>query len=305
MPSAFPGMDPYLEDPPIWPDFHDRFANELSGVLNGLLPRPYYARLQTRPEVGIVGEGEGRRIVPDVSIVRPRRLPAPRPAARRRPQAGGVLTLERPARTQPTESLRVGYADEPIRHRYVEIRDSIRGHALVTLFEIVSPTNKRPGDDRRAYLLKQREVLDSDANLIEIDLLGAGEPVAAVPAVLAILRNAERDGRYLVSTSRAWERSPRTEFELYPFGLADPLPCISVPLREGEDEILLDLQDAFDLAYDLGPYARGAVEYSQPPDLRLADAERDWVRDRVAAAFEPIANAPEAGPPLSSEGGHE
>ena len=23
MPSPFPGMDPYLESPDIWPDFHD------------------------------------------------------------------------------------------------------------------------------------------------------------------------------------------------------------------------------------------------------------------------------------------
>ena len=54
-----------------------------------------------------------------------------------------------------------------------------RGHRLVTLIEIVSPSNKRPGVDRRAYLMKQREVLDSDANLIELDLLRDGERLLA------------------------------------------------------------------------------------------------------------------------------
>jgi hypothetical protein len=42
---------------------------------------------------------------------------------------------------------------------------------LITLIEIVSPSNKRPGIDRRAYLRQQRDVLESDANLVEIDLL--------------------------------------------------------------------------------------------------------------------------------------
>ncbi len=38
MPSPFPGMDPYLEDPAFWEDFHDRFVTYWSDVLNGSLP---------------------------------------------------------------------------------------------------------------------------------------------------------------------------------------------------------------------------------------------------------------------------
>jgi hypothetical protein len=58
MPSPFPGMDPYLEAPDIWPDFHDALAGEISSELNRTLPRPYYARLEMRPEVGIDGQEE-------------------------------------------------------------------------------------------------------------------------------------------------------------------------------------------------------------------------------------------------------
>ncbi len=50
----FPGLDPYLEAPDIWPDFHDRLASTLSAILNTLLPAPYYARLQKRPELGVI-----------------------------------------------------------------------------------------------------------------------------------------------------------------------------------------------------------------------------------------------------------
>ena len=35
MPSPFPGMDPYLEDPEIFPDFHDSFDDLPSGKLAG------------------------------------------------------------------------------------------------------------------------------------------------------------------------------------------------------------------------------------------------------------------------------
>lgn len=58
MPSPFPGMDSWLEAGDIWPDFQDRFASEMSAVLNATLPAPYYARLQMRPEIGVV-DSEG------------------------------------------------------------------------------------------------------------------------------------------------------------------------------------------------------------------------------------------------------
>ena len=29
MPSPFPGMDPYLEDPSVWMDFHESFSTYL------------------------------------------------------------------------------------------------------------------------------------------------------------------------------------------------------------------------------------------------------------------------------------
>jgi hypothetical protein len=69
MPSPFPGMDPYLEAPDIWPDLHEALAGEIRAELNLLLPPPYYARLEVRPEVGIVDDaGTARRIVPDVTV---------------------------------------------------------------------------------------------------------------------------------------------------------------------------------------------------------------------------------------------
>src|SRR6266498_2117074 len=66
-----PGMDPFLEAPDVWPDFHDALASRIRALLNERLPPPYYARLQMRPEMGVILEEGGlHRLVPDVAVVR-------------------------------------------------------------------------------------------------------------------------------------------------------------------------------------------------------------------------------------------
>jgi hypothetical protein len=48
MASPFPGMDPYLEDPGNWPDFHPRFVVHCREALLAALPAQYIARLGER-----------------------------------------------------------------------------------------------------------------------------------------------------------------------------------------------------------------------------------------------------------------
>ena len=43
MPSPFPGMDPYLEDPFFWPDFHFAMIAAMRAQLNASLPDRYVA----------------------------------------------------------------------------------------------------------------------------------------------------------------------------------------------------------------------------------------------------------------------
>ena len=44
MPSPFPGMDPYLEQPEFWPEFHNNLAAEIQGYLNQRIRPRYVAR---------------------------------------------------------------------------------------------------------------------------------------------------------------------------------------------------------------------------------------------------------------------
>ncbi len=227
MPSPFPGMDPFLEAPDIWPDLHDRLAGQISTELNRTLPQPYYARLEMRPEVGIVGLD----VIPS----------------------------------------------EPLDHHFVEVRDTSRRHALVTLIEIVSPANKRRGPDGRAYEAKQQEILASDTSLIELDLLRAGEPIVGGARLADFVAQLDPQPDYLAAVNRAWQRGADLDFEVFPIRLEDTLPCIPVPLRKEEAEVPLDLQYAFDQAFDSGPYARGAVDYDVALDPPVALERREWL----------------------------
>lgn len=279
-PSPFPGMDPYLEAPDIWPDFHDRLATTLSAMLNDQLPAPYYARLQKRPEMGILlGTGVSRRVVPDVSVQR-RTLSEAQPAYEAS-RVGSAVILDQP-RARPTAGVEVRVDVAPLAHHYVEILDAERGHQLVTLIEIVSPANKHPGPDRRAYEAKQQDVLASDANLIELDLLRGGRRLLPYPDLVAAVDALAPD--YLVLLNRsALRQGYSMDYTLYPVHLREPLPCISVPLAGQDPDVLLDLQVAANRVHREGPYRR-MVDYTVEPDPPLTEEDTAWADGLLRAA---------------------
>src|SRR5438067_857226 len=66
MPSPFPGMDPYLEHPTVFPGLHNRLVAVLSEGLQAKLPPPYFAEIGERVWV----EVSQRFIEPDASVLR-------------------------------------------------------------------------------------------------------------------------------------------------------------------------------------------------------------------------------------------
>ena len=89
----------------------------------------------------------------------------------------------------------------------------------------------------------------------------------------------------MVLINRAWRRGPGVSaYQIFPVSLREWLPCIPVPLKEPEDEITLDLQFAFNQAYDSGPYRRGAVDYATlPPEPPMDDAGAAWAAELTKA----------------------
>ena len=67
MSMIFPGMDPYLEDPVVWPSVHNTFVVYLRDELQPLLLPRYVATITER--VFVQGPSE-RDIWPDVWVKR-------------------------------------------------------------------------------------------------------------------------------------------------------------------------------------------------------------------------------------------
>ena len=147
MPSPFPGMDPYIEHPEVWSDFHGGLAAEIRAELNKVIQPRYVARLTPRVTYEIVEIDDTRSVRPDVGVWQPR--PAPDGVG------GGVAVIS----AAPVESLVA--MEMPLRLFAVEVRET-GTLQLVAAIEILSPVNKQPGHEAHGeYLRKRREMLRS------------------------------------------------------------------------------------------------------------------------------------------------
>lgn len=257
MPCPFPGMDPFLEKQPYGGDFAPGFIKFLAHqLLRQLLPR-YEVRVE---EYLYVAHGEIRlhRVRPDVSVS----SSAPGPRSGVRPGAAPVEVamqdLEYPAY-------------EPHTQRHIKVIQPRTGK-VVTLIEMLSPTNKVPGEDGiDAYIEKRAEYLATRANLVEIDLLRGGERLPMVGSL--------PPGDYYVYVRRA-HRKPRGQVIAWPLRRA--IPAIPIPLLPEDGEVTVQLQDVFQAAYELGFYER-RLPYHEPPEPPLAEGEAAWVKECLAA----------------------
>ena len=250
MPSPFPGMNPYLEDPELWPDVHGGLISGIQGALNQQLPVKYVARKEARIYVSASDEPGSDVRIPDIRIERSAKRGTPRP------NGSAVLV--------PTAPILVAdLGGMEIEERYLAIKD--RRGGLVAVIEVVSPTNKVAGSaGRKSFLEKRLEVKASAAHWAEIDLLRTGERVP--PALTTV------EGEYRVVLSPADDRK---HYRAWPIRLKDSLPVISIPLTRPDPDVLLGLGAVFADAYKLGAYER-SVDYRRPPVPPLPRALAGW-----------------------------
>jgi hypothetical protein len=259
MPSPFPGMDPYLEDPTRWPGVHSGLIASARAALNRVLPEGFAADTGERLYV----ETADRSIYPDVVVGRNQ-------GARQGRRSVGVATAPWVISAPPDE----------VRESFVEIV-AVPGRRVVTVLEVLSPANKSPNSEgARLYRQKQRELIGSEINLVELDLLRAGEHTVAAPLTML-----QRKGHwnYLACLHRPVRR---WEFEVWPATLAEPLPTIHVPIGKGEEAVELNLQAVLDRTYDEGAYPR-LIDYSRAAPGPLTAGERDWIAKILASRNKP------------------
>jgi len=260
MPSPFPGMDPFLEEPSeVWCDFHQTLAVEVKGQLNPQIGPKYYATVEIQMGSRGVEIDAPPRVRPDTSIL----LPLDRVAE----MPGGVAT----ATIAPAPVVRV--LTEVVTSRAVRIYKT-KTSELVTSIEILSPYNKRAHNGLDEYQQKRSQLLKSAVHLVEIDLLRGG-----VRPGYEVLED-PLDTDYVLLVNRAgYERAS----EIWPVALNEPLPLIPVPLQKPDPDVPLDLGAALRAVYARSGYD-WRIRYSDPvplPDLRTA--MKAWVNELLSA----------------------
>lgn len=255
----FPGMDPYLESPRRWPGVHNTMIVYLRDHLQDRLGNRYVCAVDERVFV----ERPDRDIRPDVWLKRIR--------VEGQGQRGvAVAEIDEPTRIQVTGI--------EIHESYISILDMEDHERVVTVIEVVSPSNKTAGAGRNLYLQKQLQVLESDTHLVEIDLLRTGQHVLAVPAWIA---EGQRPFDSLISINRAG--GPRDVFDLYARGIRDRLPRIGIPLADNDPDAPVDLQMVLQRTYEAGKYQH-RIDYHAPCRPPLPAEDQAWADEQVTKA---------------------
>jgi hypothetical protein len=254
MNSPFPGMDPYLEHPALWPDVHNRRIAALADDLSERVAPRYYVGLERRTyllkadDIALVGR-------PDIAVAHVSDVPdtIPQLAA----TTTTVLEVDVPMQDEVYEN-------------FLEIHE-VKTDKLITVVELLSPVNKLNNQGREAYERKRGHIFSSWTNLVEIDFLRAGEPM---PVIGPHVRS---DYRILISRG-----AQRPRATLIAFGLRQPIPPFALPLLPGDDEPQVDLHRILHDLYQRAHFEL-RLDYTQPPIPPLSSADTAWARGLIEA----------------------
>jgi hypothetical protein len=248
-------MDPYLEHQEFFPALHGRLIAEINDQLQERLPEAYYVKFNTRVWV----EYSERIIEPDVGVAR---MDQPRGG-----NGTAVAVAVRP--------VVIFVPNDETTETFLEIRTVQADQQLVSMIEVLSPSNKTSGNPGRdQYLKKQRDVQGSRVNLVEIDLLRGGTHTTAVPRDRALAETGPFDYHVCIHCF-----DQLGLYYVYPIRLEQKLPEIAIPLLPGDSAVTLDLQAIFNRCYEVGPYRRRSPYLAYPPEPPLTPEQAAWADD--------------------------
>lgn len=255
MPSPFPGMDPHLEEPGLWPDVHHGLISQIQAELNQQIRPKYHVRVEERVYISDENAPGREMIIPDLRIADAGH-DEPRDWTAEEMPAGYIAVAEPIVLTT--------LIDDEIHEAFLQVIDR-QERMVVTVIEILSPTNKVSGSRGRAsYLEKRQETMTSPSHLVEIDLLRAGVAIHT--------RELLPPADYYVHVSR---KAKRPKGVVWPILLTQRLPVISIPLRPEDQDVSLDLQEVVNTAYDRAAYDM-AVDYCREPIPPLNESQQRW-----------------------------
>lgn len=249
-------MDPYLEEPNLWPDVHLTLIIAMRAALNATLPHGYRAAADRYIWIHEPDAEERKRAAPDVFIVE----------SQKKSEERSSTSLA----ATPASAAVVFPAIKREGNKYLKIIET-KTHRLISVIELLSPANKKAGPDREAYLTKRVDYLTASVNLIEIDLLRAGQ---RIPIGHEFPPTAE----YYALVCRA-EQMPHGD--VWFFNVRDKLPNIPIPLLPGTPDSVLNLRDCLDRAFEEGRYDED-LDYRKPAVPPLSPADAEWAKQVIA-----------------------
>ncbi len=265
MPSPFPGMNPYLEAPVVWPSFHTRLLVAIADTLAPVLKPNYYIEVETRTYQDQEDSEEEDELligIPDAAVLA---ATTSKQSPDMPSEVTATLTQNRPQSiTLPMPLM--------LKERYLEVRE-IGTDTVITVIEVLSPKNKKRGQGRVAYERKRSRILGSLSHLIEIDLLRGHPPMTMLGQI--------QPTHYRIVVSRSEQRP---QADLYGFNLWDPIPVVPLPLKPEEPEPMVDLQAITQGVCERAGYDE-RLDYRQPvPPPALSEADQQWL-DALLAPF--------------------
>jgi hypothetical protein len=255
-------MDPWLER--NWSSVHHRLINHFADQIQSQLPEGLFAEIEITVYITEDDDDLGN-VIPDVSVLESD------------PLSGGQINSRAGTDAAVATPFRIKLPPEPIEQGHVSIRSLQDHQPLITVIEVLSPTNKMDHRGREKYLLKREEYYRARANVVEVDLLRGGAELVDVPF--------EEVPRRLITPYKAVVRPARPrdriEAEYSAMPIREPLPRILIPLRRNDPEVVLDFQSAIDDAYARGRYG-DRIDYRKPPAPALEPEDAAWAAALVA-----------------------
>jgi hypothetical protein len=251
-------MDPYLEQPPMWPDVHNSLIVAVRDAIQAQLSSSYIAVITPYVTLESIEITPTRQaFVPDIGVLQDD-TPTSSPVS---------SAIAEPPLTVPAPMT------IPTRYARIEIR-SVTHDTLITSIELLSPANKRPGaDGADAYETRRQEIFQSGVHLLEIDLLRGGvRPRLAQPLPTA---------SYFVFLSRSYRRPL---VDVWPIALRDTIPVVPVPLTYPDPDVPLDLNRILHQVYRNARYERRIDYRTDPPPPALSPDDAVWLDEHLKAA---------------------
>jgi hypothetical protein len=257
-----------------WDSFHTNHISDLMRLIDAALPTGYVADIEQSLQIRRFGQPFGNP-ESDVTIYDTN---TQRPSHRPTPFLGNVEAVAIPEI--------MSLDDEVSEYRAVAIYEYVHGKRInespVAWIELLSPSNKRGGQNAAEYRTKRLKLLQSGIVFVEIDYLHQSPPNFTF----------KRD--VLLHPYHIVVVDPRPEYYeglAYPyhFDADEIIPTVKIPLN-ADDVFSFDFGVAYEKTLSETHYARRFMDYTQLPLNfdRYSSDDQARILNRMIAVLEAV-----------------